>query len=216
MTRPVERKPNPEVWMTNRRALAARPPVFCPARWRSLSAARRLRRGWESMTMEAANSNSLLANEIPSPPRKGQHMIYFDTTDAAGEILRDGFRDTTGSYMFADLVTTGVWLGDQIMDISEGAVGDQVLRVEFLDDVDLDDFEVVEEGKPYREWIVPAALINDRATVTLMDDDACAEEKATRFAQDAAKLEAVAAEARRRAARAARAVGTEPGHLRSH
>lgn len=137
-------------------------------------------------------------------------MIYFHTTDAAEEILRDGFRDSTGSYMFANLVLTGVWLGDQIMGIDEGAVGDQVLRVEFLDDVDLDDFEVVEAGKPYREWCVPAMLINDRATVTLMDDEAC-EEKARRFDLDTGRLEAVVAEVRRRAAaRAAKAtaVGT--------
>jgi hypothetical protein len=57
------------------------------------------------------------------------------------------------------------------MDINEGAQGDQVLRVEFPNDVDLGDFELVEEHKPYREWCVPAALINARASVTLMSDD---------------------------------------------
>jgi hypothetical protein len=30
---------------------------------------------------------------------------------------------------------------------------------------------LVEEHKPYREWCVPAALINARASVTLMSDD---------------------------------------------
>ena len=66
---------------------------------------------------------------------------------------------------------TGVWLGDSPMDVNEGATGDQVLRVEFPDDVDLGDFEFVEDHKPYREWCVPAALINSRASVTLMSDD---------------------------------------------
>ncbi|WP_064423118.1 hypothetical protein [Mycobacterium sp. GA-1285] len=65
------------------------------------------------------------------------------------------------------LELTGVWLGDRPMDINEGAKGDEVLRVEFGDDVDLDEFEVIEDGKPYREWCVPAALINAQATVTL-------------------------------------------------
>jgi hypothetical protein len=83
-------------------------------------------------------------------------------------ILRDGLRDATGSYMFVGLELTGVWLGDRPMDINEGAKGDQILRVELPDAVDLDDFEVVEDGKPYREWCVPAALINEHATVTLM------------------------------------------------
>lgn len=57
------------------------------------------------------------------------------------------------------------------MDINDGAKGDKVLRVELPDDVDLGDFEVIEDGKPYREWCVPAALINAHATVTLMTDD---------------------------------------------
>jgi hypothetical protein len=96
-------------------------------------------------------------------------MICYHTTDAADAILSDGFRDNTGSYMMAEV--TGVWLGDSPMDINEGPTGDQVLRVEFPDDVDLGDFEVIEDEKPYREWCVPAALINEHATVTLMTDD---------------------------------------------
>jgi hypothetical protein len=31
-------------------------------------------------------------------------------------------------------------------------------------------FEWVEEGKPYREWLVPAAVLNEAATVRLLDD----------------------------------------------
>lgn len=94
-------------------------------------------------------------------------MIYYHTTDAADDILAHGFRDATGSYMMIGLELTGVWLGDRPMDVNEGAKGDQVLRVEFRDDVDLREFEVIEDGKPYREWCVPAALINTEATVTL-------------------------------------------------
>jgi hypothetical protein len=30
---------------------------------------------------------------------------------------------------------------------------------------------VAEDGKPYREWCVPAVVINARAVVTLMTDD---------------------------------------------
>jgi hypothetical protein len=56
------------------------------------------------------------------------------------------------------------------MDINEGATGDQVLRVEFPDDTNLADFEIIEDCKPYREWCVPAALINSLATVTQMSE----------------------------------------------
>jgi len=37
------------------------------------------------------------------------------------EILRDGFRDATGSYMLVGIELTGVWLGE--MDVNEGARG---------------------------------------------------------------------------------------------
>ena len=70
-----------------------------------------------------------------------------------------GFRTPPG-HMAPSFELTGVFLGDSPMDINEGAKGDQVLRVEFPDDVDLGDFELVEEHKPYREWCVPAELIN--------------------------------------------------------
>jgi hypothetical protein len=98
-------------------------------------------------------------------------MICYHTTDAADEILRNGFRDATGSYGYVNAELTGVWLGDRPMDINEGAKGDQVLRIELPDDVDLGDFEAIEVGKPYREWCVPAALINTHATMRLMTDD---------------------------------------------
>ena len=48
-------------------------------------------------------------------------MICYHTTDAAAGILRDGFRDATGSYMLVDIELTGVWLGE--MDVNEGAKG---------------------------------------------------------------------------------------------
>ena len=97
-------------------------------------------------------------------------MICFHTTPAADVILREGFREATGSYGYI-YDRTGVWLGSRPMDINEGAKGDQVLRVELPDGIDLDDFESVEDGKPYREWCVPAKLINEHATLTLMSDD---------------------------------------------
>jgi hypothetical protein len=98
-------------------------------------------------------------------------VIFYHTTDAADVIRRDGFRDGVGSYGFSSYEFTGVWLGDRPCDVNEGAKGDQVFRVELPDDVDLSDYELIEEHKPYREWCVPAALINKRATVTLMTDD---------------------------------------------
>jgi len=55
------------------------------------------------------------------------------------------------------------------MTIAEGAKGDQVLRVELPDGVDLGKFDFTDAANPsYRVWRVPAALINEHETVTLM------------------------------------------------
>ncbi len=96
-------------------------------------------------------------------------MRYYHTTDAAEAILRDGFRDSEGHYGFATLTLRGVWLADSPVDVNEGAVGDKVLAVNLS--IPLAEYEIVEEGKPYREWCVPADLINAQGTVTLMTQD---------------------------------------------
>lgn len=93
----------------------------------------------------------------------------FHTTGAAEAILSQGFRDATGSYL--GVMLTGVWMSDKPVDSNEGAKGDQVLRVNFPSDVDIDAYELIEDGKTYREWCVPAALVNDHAKVVLMTDE---------------------------------------------
>jgi hypothetical protein len=95
---------------------------------------------------------------------------YFHTTDAAA-MLRDGFRDGTGSYLLASLTLTGVFLADMPVDVNEGARGDQVLAVELPDDLDLDPFELIEDMKPYREWCVPAQLVNEHGAVRMLRQD---------------------------------------------
>jgi hypothetical protein len=87
---------------------------------------------------------------------------------------------------------TGVFLGDSPMDINEGATGDQVLQVEFPDDVNLEDVELVEEHKPYREWCVPAALTNACATVTLMSQDEVDADRSARIGAIAKRIKTTA------------------------
>ena len=95
----------------------------------------------------------------------------FHRTPAGDQILADGFRDRTGSYMMPGLTLAGVWLPDCALDGNEGAGGGDLLEVALPDDVELAPFEVIEDGKPYREWCVPAALVNERAAVRLMSED---------------------------------------------
>lgn len=96
---------------------------------------------------------------------------YFHTTDASAAILRDGFLDGEGGYMFATITLRGVFIANTPVDVNEGAKGEDVLEVALPDDLDLGDYELVQEGSTYREWCVPAELINTRGTVRLLSDD---------------------------------------------
>jgi hypothetical protein len=97
-------------------------------------------------------------------------ILYHRTTAAAAaDILHDGFRDGVGRYLTSN-VWSGVWLSNVPLDSNEGAEGDVLLRVELaLDEEDLTRFEWVEEGKYYREWLIPARLINSHGTVQACD-----------------------------------------------
>lgn len=95
----------------------------------------------------------------------------FHTTDAADDILADGFRDAEGSYGFVGLTLRGVFLASRPANVMYGATGGQVLEVLMPDDVDMTLYAIVEEDLPVWEWIVPAELINRRARARLLTDD---------------------------------------------
>jgi hypothetical protein len=98
--------------------------------------------------------------------------ILFHVTNAenAKAILRDGFRDGHGSYM-TDHEFSGVWLSNEPLGECEGAWGDTVLTVAFtITEAELNFHEWVEEGKPYREWLIPAQIIKQFATVAVVEN----------------------------------------------
>jgi hypothetical protein len=64
-----------------------------------------------------------------------------------------------------------VFFADQPVDVNDGAIGDQVIEVTLPDDLDLDWFELVEEGKGYREWCIPATLVNEHGSRRMLRDD---------------------------------------------
>ena len=79
-------------------------------------------------------------------------------------------RNATGRYL-TNREWSGVWVSDRPLDNSEGSSGEALLQITIADDL-LAAFEWVEEGKPYREWLVPAAVLNDAGTVRLLDESA--------------------------------------------
>jgi hypothetical protein len=93
---------------------------------------------------------------------------FFHRTNrsAAENILSDGFRDASGSYL-TEQIHSGVWLSDVPLDDNEGADGDALLLVVMpLSEGEADQFEWVQEPSfGYREWLFPSKLINDRSTV---------------------------------------------------
>ena len=91
----------------------------------------------------------------------------YHRTDRADLILRDGFRDGRAP-SFPRLL--GVWLSNRPLDVNEGPKGDELLAVD-VDESSINEYEVIEEGKPYREWCVPASLLNARAVVWVVNEN---------------------------------------------
>jgi hypothetical protein len=78
--------------------------------------------------------------------------------EAARAILCDGFRDGRGTYLTVH-EHEGVWLSDCPLDENEGAEGPVLFSIK-MSVSEVRPFEWVEDGKGYREFLVPAALVN--------------------------------------------------------
>lgn len=98
-------------------------------------------------------------------------LFHCTTQEAATSILNAGFRDATDNYLTRHEYT-GVWLSNVPLDVNEGAKGDILLKVSLsLAENDIAPYEWIEKGKPYREWLAPAALINPAAQVAIVEED---------------------------------------------
>lgn len=65
---------------------------------------------------------------------------------------------------------TGVWLSDSPLDANEGAAGRYVLAVDIPEYIAAR-YEWVEEGKGFREFLVPARVVNKYGPPTIEDDE---------------------------------------------
>ena len=113
----------------------------------------------ESVDVTAAQG-SLVSSDADREP----NMIVYHVTNptAAAAIEREGFKDNTGHYM-TEAEFTGVWVSDVPLD------EDHRDRVVFEIDVPtetLSEWEWVPDlPNYYREWLVPAAVLNCRPRV---------------------------------------------------
>lgn len=85
-------------------------------------------------------------------------------------ILCSGFRGGSGRYLTEVYLEDVVWLSGAPDDGDQEVADGVVIAVEVPAAVDLDQFEVVEEGNPRREWAVPAELVNRWPRRKLLDE----------------------------------------------
>jgi hypothetical protein len=88
-------------------------------------------------------------------------MRLYHRTYAAETIIRDGFRDCKGDYLALG-VSPGVWVVDRPLDERDGALGNVVLVVSGVPESAVAAFEWrrSRQPQPYRQFMVPAALLN--------------------------------------------------------
>jgi hypothetical protein len=98
-------------------------------------------------------------------------LFHRTTRGNAARILRCGFEDRSGSYGTA-VRHRGVWLSTAPLTENEGASGDVLLAIEMsISEPDLSEHEWLEDGKPYREFLLPAAVVNARGALSVAELD---------------------------------------------
>lgn len=95
----------------------------------------------------------------------GRRYFHTTTATAVRAILAAGFRDSIGVHGFTNDPPVGVFLGDVPADVDDGAKGNLMLEVRIQEDADMDAYVIVEDGRVPWEWVVPASVLNTRATV---------------------------------------------------
>jgi hypothetical protein len=101
----------------------------------------------------------------------GFQLYHVTSARVATQILNMGFADGEGSYMSPGLTLNGVFLSNRVL---LGSFPRAVtLEVCFSISLDrLDEFEVVDGEREYREWCVPATFIKRWAEVQLVEVEA--------------------------------------------
>jgi hypothetical protein len=83
-------------------------------------------------------------------------LYHVAPTTAADEIMRHGFRDIEISVGTTPLWLAGVFVSDEPLAVTEG---EDVIEVVLPESTPLEN-ELVEADKGYREWCMPAAVLN--------------------------------------------------------
>ena len=87
------------------------------------------------------------------------NTLYHWTFNAEN-ILKLGFRGDLGTQGGRHFRDDGVWFSDKVLDQLEGVEEGMELLVIEVPFEDIEEFEWKEEGKDYREWCIPADVVN--------------------------------------------------------
>jgi hypothetical protein len=105
-------------------------------------------------------------------------IVYHRTSSStAGAILAEGFRDSEGYYMTAGdedgKPWRGVWVSEEVFDASSLGIawGEGVVLALSMPEDLLAQWEWVEEGKGYREFLVPAEILNASGRPRVIRDE---------------------------------------------
>ena len=106
----------------------------------------------------------------------GSFSFYHRTSaENARAIEESGFQNSIG-YLFGNRAWTGVWLTSMPLDRREGAEGDTLLKVKLdVPERELERWEWTGEKRCFREWLIPAAIINRRMTAEVVSQRAASE-----------------------------------------
>jgi hypothetical protein len=100
-----------------------------------------------------------------------QVFYHRTTAEKARQILKNGFKDITSDDS-RNPQSRGIWLSDKPLGDNEGAEGDTLIKVTLdLPEEELEAYKWVEEGQTFREWFVPAELINPHMKVEIVNLD---------------------------------------------
>jgi hypothetical protein len=95
-------------------------------------------------------------------------LYHVTSRERAERILADGFRDSTGTYM-NERKWTGVWLSDSPAAHYVPWNVDAVLVLDLPDD-EINRHECVQPDLGYRDFLVPAELLNQHPIKHLSDE----------------------------------------------
>jgi hypothetical protein len=102
---------------------------------------------------------------------KKRRAIFYHRTNAenAQAIIESGFKNSSG-YFLSNRIWTGVWLSSVPVDSEDAGEDAALLMVKLnLDENELAKWEWASEGRSYREWLIPAGIVNKHAKVEMID-----------------------------------------------